>query len=197
MPRFYIQSLFERRLDTLRQRQERAYQEIDDFSLKVEASTDEETANVFRSYMDVPCGFRYRGERLPEIPENGLPFVEEFLELNRREAALELKMRKSKFAYYESRVEPYVLWCYKLPWYHVEIMLGEAEKLSLNNVRELLDAVLHDEPKFATPEEVVDLNMDLDEVAGWERTFRHRRRHLVWLFQTALRLDEEVVYSYF
>jgi hypothetical protein len=197
MPRFYIQSLFERRLDTLRQRQERAYQEIDDFSLKVEASTDEETANVFRSYMDVPCGFRYCGERLPEIPENGLPFVEEFLELNRREAALELKMRTSKFAYYESRVKPYVLWCYELQWFRIEIMLGEAEKLTLDNVRELLDVLLHDEPKFATPEEVVELNMDLDEVAGWERTFRHRRRHLVWLFQTALRLGEEVVYSYF
>jgi hypothetical protein len=33
------------------------------------------------------------------------------------------------------------------------------------------------------------------EVTGWERTFRHKRRNLVWLFQTALRLEEEPVYS--
>ena len=74
---------------------------------------------------------------------------------------------------------------------------GEADKISLENVQKLLDILLHDEPEFPTPEEVVGLRMDVDEVAGWPRTFRHRRRQLVWIFQTALRLGEEVVYSDF
>ena len=72
--------------------------------------------------MDIPGGFRYRGERLPEISPEGLPFVEEFLELHRREAVLELKMRNSKLCFYESRVEPYVLWCYRAPWYCIDSM---------------------------------------------------------------------------
>jgi hypothetical protein len=58
-----------------------------------------------------------------------------------------------------------------------------------------LDVLLDGEPRFPTPEQVVDLQMDADEVVGRERTFRHKRRNLVWLFQTAVRLGEELVYS--
>ena len=46
---------------------------------------------------------------------------------------------------------------------------------------------IDEEPRFPTSDD--------DMVTGWERTFRHKRRHLVWLFQTAVRLGEEVVYS--
>ena len=44
----------------------------------------------------------------------------------------------------------------------------------------MLDILLHDEPEFPTLEEVVRHRMDADEIAGWPRTFRHRRRQLVW-----------------
>ena len=71
----------------------------------------------------------------------------------------------------------------------------EDGNLSLPNVRRLLEVLLNEETRFPAPRQVVGLSMDVDEVAGWQRTFRHKRRHLVWLFQTALRLGEEVVYS--
>ena len=194
MPGFYIEPLLERHLGKLRQRQERVRQEIGGFTLMADVFVGQETANAVRAYLDIPCGFRYRGEQLPEIPSEGLPFIDEFLQLNRREAALELKIRNTVFWFYESRVEPYVLWCYGVGWYRIEAMEKDG-KLTLSNVERLLDILLHDEPKFPTPEEVVVLRMDVDEVAGWERTFRHRQRHLLWLFQTALRLGEVVVYS--
>ena len=170
-------------------------QEIGGFLLKTEVFVGRETANTFEAYLEVPCGFRYRGERLPEVPVEGLPFVSDSWYLNRREAALVLRMRNSAFWFRDSLVEPYVLWCYRWYWDEVEMMEDEDRKLPLKSVRRLLDVLLNEEPTFATGEEIVKLHMDVDVVAGWERTFRHKRRHLVWLFQTALRLGEEVVYS--
>jgi hypothetical protein len=71
--------------------------------------------------------------------------------------------------------------------------MDEDGNLSLRNVQTLLDILLNGEPHFPTPQEVVDLRMDDDEVKGWERTFRHKRRHFVWLLRTAVKLGEEVM----
>ena len=158
-----------------------------------EAMVGDETANAFRSYLDIPCGIRYRDERLPGVPLEGMPFLSDFLRLNRREAALELRTRNSAFWYRDFLVEPYVLWCYRWHWDEVSVMENEDGKLPLKSVRRLL----HEEPQFPTPQEIVELRMDADVVKHWERTFHHKRRRLVWLFQTALRLEEEVVYSTF
>ena len=43
------------------------------------------------------------------------------------------------------------------------------------------------------PQEAVDIRTDGDVVKGWERTFGHKRRHVVWLFQTAVRLGEDLM----
>ena len=139
------------------------------------------------------AGQRYRGERLPEIPSKGVLVFDGFLRLNRREAALQRRMRHSAFWYCDSLVEPYVLSCYGWYWDDIEALRDENSRLPLKNVRMLLEVLLDGEPRFPTPEQVVDFRMDADEVRGWERTFRHKRRNLVWLFQTALRLEEEVV----
>jgi hypothetical protein len=196
MPSFYIQSLFERQLEKLRVRQERVRQELDSFVNVAELLAGQETANVFRAYLDIPWGFRYRGERLPEIPSEGRPFLDDFLKLNRREAALVLKMRNTAFWFRDSPLPPYVLWCYYWYWDNIEVLRQQDDgNLTLPNVQRLLEVLLDREPRFPTPQQVVDLGMDADEVKGWERTFRHKRRHLVWLFQTAVRLGEDVVYS--
>ena len=110
----------------------------------------------------------FRGERLPEVPSEGMPFLSDFLQLNRRVAAMVAKIRNSAFWFYDSLVEPYVRWCYWWYWDEVE-------------------GLLNGKPRFPT--------LDADAVKGWERTFRQKRRHLIWLFQTAVRLEEEVTYS--
>ena len=61
MPSFCISSLSERQLAKLRQRQDRVRQEIDGYTLFAEALAGQETANVFRAYMDIPCGLRMAG----------------------------------------------------------------------------------------------------------------------------------------
>ena len=188
MPSFYIQSLFERQLEKLRERQERVAQEIGGFLLMTEAFVGQETASVLRAYLDIPWGFRYRGERLPEIPSEGLPFLDDFLELNRRESALQRRMRNSAFWFRDSPVPPYVLWCYYWYWDNIEVLREQDDgKLTLPNVQRLLEVLLDRKPRFPTSGD--------DVVKGWERTFRHKRRHLVWLLQTAVRLGEDVVYS--
>ena len=87
MSSFYLMSLFDRQFEKLRQRQERVMREIEDFLGLVESSAGEETAALFRSYLDIPWGYRYAGGRLPEIPPEGQPLLDDFLKLNRREAA--------------------------------------------------------------------------------------------------------------
>jgi hypothetical protein len=196
MPSFYIQSLFQRQHEKYCERLATVRRELDDFIDFAEMLGGEEVADVFRAYVaNVPWGFRYRGERLPEIPSKGLLVLDEFLRLNRREAALQRRMRNSAFWCFDSLTPPYVFWAYGWYWDRIELLRDEDGRLPLKNVRRLLEVLLDGEPRFPTPEQVVDFGMDADEAKGWERTFRHKRRSLVWLFQTALRLGEEVVYS--
>ena len=196
MPSFYIESLFQRQHEKYCERLAKVRRELDDFVDFAEMLGGEDVGDVFRAYVNnVPWGFRYRGERLPEIPSKGLLVFDEFLRLNRRESALVLKMRNSAFWCFDSLVEPYVFWAYGWYWDEVEGLLDEDRRLSLENVRMLLDVLLNEEPRFPTPQQVAGVRTDVDVVLGWDRTFRHKRRHLVWLLQTALRLGEEVVYS--
>ena len=67
----------------------------------------------------------------------------DFLYLNRREAAICRRMRNSAFCWYDSLVEPYVLWHYGLNWHDISCM-EEDGKLPLKHVRRLLERVLHD-----------------------------------------------------
>jgi hypothetical protein len=196
MPSFYIQSLFERQHGKYCERHQRVRRELDDFVDFAELLGGKEVADVFRAYVgNVLWGWRYRGERLPEIPTQGVPFLDEFLQLNRRDSALVLKMRNSRLWCYDSLPPPYVLWCYCWHWDEIESLLNEDRRLPLKDVRMLLEVLLNEEPRFPTAKEIVAYNMAPGEVEGWERTFRHKRRNIVWLFQAALRLGEEIVYS--
>jgi hypothetical protein len=104
-------------------------------------------------------------------------------------------MRNSVFWCFDSLTPPYVFWAYGWYWDDIDLLKDNDGRLPPKHVRMLLDVLLDGEPRFPTPEQVVDLQMDADEVVGRERTFRHKRRNLVWLFQTAVRLGEELVYS--
>jgi hypothetical protein len=121
-----------------------------------------------------------------------LPFLAEFLLLNRREAVLCRKMRNSAFCYYEPLSPPYVTWCYGLNW-HALSCLEEDEKLPLRYVQRLLEVLLERKPHFPTRRQIIDLHMDAERCKGWARVFPHKRRQLVWLFRTAVRLEEDVV----
>jgi hypothetical protein len=196
MPSFYIQSLFERQHGKYCERHQRVRRELDDFVDFAELLGGREVADVFRAYVEnVLWGWRYRGERLPEIPADGLPFLDDFLRLNRRESALVLKMRNSALWCYDSLPPPYVFWCYCWHWDEIESLLNEDRRLPPKDIRMLLEVLLNEEPCFPTPKEIADFRMDAGDVAGWERTFRHKRRNIVRLFQAALRLGEEIVYS--
>ena len=195
MPSFHIRSLFEQQLDKCQERYAKVRRELDGFVETAEKLAGREVADVFRGYLNVPWGWRYRGERLPEIPSEGLPFLDQFLDLNHREAALCRKMRNSATWFYDSLVEPYVLWCYRWYWDEVESLLDDDRRLPMERVRMLLEVLLTEKPRFPTLRLVADVGADPDVLSGWKRTFKHKRRNLVWLFQTALRLGEEVVYS--
>jgi hypothetical protein len=184
MPSFYIQSLFDRQLEELRLRQERVLREIEHFIASVKSSAGEDAASILRAYMDIPWGYRYRGEWLPI---QDLSLFDQFVQLSRREAALCRKMRNSAFRFSDSLMEPYVFWCYGLNWHDISCMTEDG-KLPLKHVRRLLEMLLERKPRFPTPRQVAP-----DEVKGWERTFRHKRRHLVRLFRTAVRLGEDLV----
>ena len=100
-------------------------------------------------------------------------------------------MRNSAFCWSDSLVEPYVLWHYGLNWHDIACM-EEDGKLPLKHVRWLLERVLH-EPRLLTSEDMVDFDIDIERCKGWQQKFWHKRRHLVWLFRTALRLEEDLV----
>jgi hypothetical protein len=195
MPSFYLQSLFERQLEKLNERHAKVRLKLDAYVMYAGLLGSTEIEKVFSEYLEIPWGWRYLGEQLPEIPSEGLPFLDEFLRLNRREAALCRKMRNTAFWCCDSLIEPYVLWCYWWFWDEIEGLLNENRRLPLKHVRMLLDVLLNEEPRFPTREQVAGVRTDVDVVLGWDRTFRHKRRHLVWIFQTALRLEEEPVYS--
>ncbi len=195
MPSFYLQSLFERQLQKYRERHAKVRLKLDAFVMYAGLLGSAKVEKVFGEYVEIPWGWRYRGEQLPEIPAEGLPFLDEFLRLNRREAALCRKMRNTAFWCCDSLPPPYVFWAYHWFWDEIEGLLNENRRLPLTHVQMLLDVLLNEEPRFPTPQQVVDLRMDAGEVLGWERTFRHKRRNLIRLFQTALRLEEEMVYS--
>ena len=59
-------------------------------------------------------------------------------------------MRNSAFWCDDSLVEPYVLWCYGWYWDRIEAVVDDDRRLSLENVRMLLGALLNDEPRFPT-----------------------------------------------
>ena len=160
--------------------------------LPIEAQVGKkDVANVFRAYLDIPWGFRLRGEGLPEIPPEGRTLLDDFLRLNRQEAVVMWKLRHSAFGYYEPLTSPHVLWCYGLDWHDIELM-EEDGTMPVERVAELLDVLLHKEPRLPTAEEMVAFHMDADG-GTWERTFQRRRRHLVWLLRTAVRLEEDLV----
>lgn len=82
-------SLFERQKAKYCRRYDRAHQELDDFVAAVETQADtEEVGKLFRAYLDIPWGFRLRGEGLPAIPPEGRTLLDDFLRLNRQEAVL-------------------------------------------------------------------------------------------------------------
>jgi len=176
MPSFYLMSLFQKQKEKYCRRHAKARQDLDDFVAQV---GNEEVAKVFRSYVaDIPWGFRLNGERLPEVPGEGVAFLDEFLRLNRQEAVPIWKIRHSAFSFYEPLTPPYVLWCYGLNWDDIELM-EEDRKLPVERVAELLEMLVDREPVVS--------------VSDWEKTFGRKRRRLVWLFQTAIRLEEDLV----
>ena len=186
MPSFYIMSLFERQKKKYEERFAKAHQEIEDFVARI---GNEDVAKVFRSYVDdIPWGFRLNGERLPVIPVEGQEVLAEFLYLNRREAVPIWKIRHSAFSFYEPLTPPYVFWCYGLNWHDLSL-LEEDRKLPVKRVADLLEMLIDKEPHLPTPENIVASHMAPDAV-NWEPTFRKKRRHLVWLFRTAVRLRE-------
>lgn len=196
MPSFYIQSLVERQLQKYRERHARVRMDLDGFVLYAGLLGGKEVGDVFQGYIDnVRWYWRYRGERLPEIPAQGLPFLDEFLQLNRQESALVIKMRNTAFWCHDSMAPPYVLWCYGLRWYDIEALVDEEGCMPPDHVEKVLRRLLDEEPKFPTAKDVASFGMAADAIEGWARTFRHRRRNLVWLFQTALRLDQAIIYS--
>lgn len=61
----------------------------------------------------------------------------------------------------------------------------------MERIAELLDMLADGEPHLPTPEDIISWDMHPD-ASDWEPTFRKKRRHLVWLFQTALKLEEDL-----
>ena len=158
----------------------------------VEAQADKEVvAKLFRAYLDIPWGFRLRGEGLPEIPAEGRMLVDDFLRLNRQEAVPSTSSATPPSATTNRSTPPHVLWCYGVDWHDIE-QLEEDGKLPVERVAELLDMLIHEQPRFPTAEEIVAFHMDAD-AGTWERTFRRKRRRLVWLFRTAVKLGEDLV----
>ena len=191
MPSFYLMSLFEKQKAKYCRRYDKARQQLDDFVASVELQVGSEVAKVFRAYVDaVPWGFRLHGERMPEIPVEGRSRLDEFLRLNHEEAVPIWKIRHSGFGYYEPLTPPHVFWCYGWHWHDIESM-EEDRKLPVERVEELLEVLIDEQPRFPTAEEIVALHVDAD-AGAWERTFGKKRRHLVWLLRTALKLDEDL-----
>ncbi len=191
MPSFYLMSLFQKQKTKYEERHAKAHEELIDFVSSVEMQvSNEEVGQVFRAYFeDIPWGFRLRGERLPEIPPEGRTLIDNFLRLNRQEAVLVHKIRHSAFSFYEGLTPPHVFWCYGLTWDEIE-MMEEDGKLPVERVAELLEVLLNEQPRFSTAEEIVAFHAD---AGTWERTFRRKRKHLVWLLRTAVKLDEDLV----
>ncbi len=192
MPSLYLMSLFHIQKAKYEERHAKAHQELDDFVAAVETQVgNEDVAKVFRAYLDIPWGFRLRGEGLPEIPPEGRTLIDEFLRLNHDEAVLVHKIRHSAFGYYEPLTPPHVFWCYGLDWHDIELMEEEG-KLPVERVAELLEVLLDKQPRFPTAEESVSFHMDAG-AGTWERRFAKKRRHLVWLLRTAVKLEEDLV----
>ena len=191
MPSFYLMSLFQKQKEKYEERHARAHQKLDDFVASVESQLGSEVAKVFRAYLDIPWGFRLRGEGLPEIQPEGRTLLDDFLRLNRQEAVVVHKIRHSAFSYYEPLTPLHVFSCYGLEWHDIEQM-EEDGKLPVERVETLLDMLLNEQPRFPTPEEIVAFHMDGDAGAR-ERTFWRKRRHLVWLLRTAVKLEEDLV----
>ena len=81
-------------------------------------------------------------------------------------------------------------WCYGLRWDDIELM-EEDGKLLMERVAELLDVLLHKEPRLPTAEEIVSFHMHANVDAG-EQPLQRRRRRLVWLLRTAENLGEDL-----
>ena len=176
---YYLMSLFERQKEKFCRRYAKARDDLDDFVASVEAQVGgDKVAKVFRSYVaDIPWGFRLNGERLPEVPPEGLPLLDDFLRLNRQEAVVMWKLRHSAFGYHEPPTPPYVFWCYGLSWDDLSLMEDDGN-LPVESVAELLEMLIDGDPVVSD--------------SDWERTFRRKRRHLVWLFRAAVRLGEDL-----
>jgi len=180
MPSFYLMSLFQKQKDKYEERYAKARNELEDFLKSVESQVGGQVAKVFRAYVaEIPWGFRLKGEGLPDIPVEGQTLLDEFLRLNRQEAVVMWKIRHSAFSFYEPLTPPYVFWCYGLTWDDLSLM-EEDGKLPLRHVAELLEMLVDGQPAVSCDDD-------------WERTLR-KRRHLVWLFRTAVRLGEDLAW---
>ena len=102
------------------------------------------------------------------------------------------KLRHSAFGYHKPPTPPYVFWCYGLSWDEIS-MLEEDRKLPVERIAELLEMLVEGEPRLPSAEEIVSWDLDPEAFDGWERTFPKKRRHLTWLFRTAVRLGEDLV----
>jgi hypothetical protein len=122
-------------------------------------------------------GFRVNGERLPEVSAEGQACLDEFLRPNCQEAVVMWKLRHSALGNHEPPTPPHVFWCYGLSWDDIS-MLEEDRKPPVGRVAELLEMLVDGEPVVSD--------------SAWERTFRRKRRHLTWIFRTAVRLGEDL-----
>ena len=128
----------------------------------------------------------------PRSSVQGRTLLDDFLQLNREETVLVHKIRHSAFGYYEPLTPPHVFWRYGLDWHDIELM-QDGDKLPVEHVADLLDMLLNKQPRFPTVEEIVSFHMDAD---AWERTFQRKRRRLVWLLRTAVKLGEDLAAGY-
>jgi len=196
MPLLFIDSLVRRQHEKRCQRLDRVRQEIDRFLASVESQVGTEVADAFRAHLDLPWGVRYRGERLPEVPPEAMPFLDGFLWLDRREAAIRRKAFHSAFCCWEPYQPPNVLSCCGETWMPVELWYMQDECLSVANVRRLLEVVRDSEMVLPTQEDVASWGQRDDgeprTCEEWRQVLARRRRRLVRFLELASKLDEDV-----
>jgi hypothetical protein len=185
MPTLYVMSLFRKRRRKYGRRLVRARQELAVFLDSFEAEAGTEAAGVLRAYAALSWGPRSTAEGLPESPPT---VFDEARRLKREVTALYRRLYSPSCFYRERRQPPYLLWHYGVTWEDVG-RRAEDGRLPPECIAGLLRTLLDEEPRLPPPRPVADLFTDTDSREGWER----KRRRLVRLFRTALRLEEDVV----
>jgi hypothetical protein len=189
MPTLYIPSLFKQRKRKYGKRLARARQELARFLDSFEAEAGTEAAGVLRAYAALSWGPRSAAEGLPESPPN---VFDEVRRLKREVMALYRRLYSPSCFYRERKDPPYLLWHYGVTWDDLG-RLAEGGVLPLEHVLRLLDVLLKGKPQLPTAESIVDLPFTTPGAGdGPELAFRRKRRRLVRLLRTALRLEEDV-----